>query len=57
MASTDDILALVRKALDEFDDRPLRVSVRRAVRIAGLIGDTRTAVRLAHELRPAGGAP
>lgn len=57
MASTDDILAPVRRALDEFDDRPLDVSVRRAVRIAGLVGDTRAAARLAHELRPVGGAP
>ncbi|MFD9123548.1 hypothetical protein [Kitasatospora sp. NPDC059571] len=57
MASTDDILALVRRALDEFDDRPLDVSVRRAVRIAGLVGDTRAAARLANELRPIGGAP
>ncbi|MGI5133797.1 hypothetical protein [Streptomyces sp. CA-106110] len=57
MAFTDDILALIRTALDEFDDRPLQVSVRRAVRIAGLIGDSRAAVRLAHELMPSGGDP
>jgi len=55
MTSTDDILALIRAALDEFDDRPLQVSVRRAVRIAGLIGDSQAAVRLTHELLPMGG--
>ena len=49
------MLSLVRQALDEFDDRPLEVSVRRAVRIASLAGDSRTALRLAYELRPAGG--
>jgi len=55
VTSTGDVLSLVRQALDEFDDRPLEVSVRRAVRIASLAGDSRTAIRLAHELRPAGG--
>jgi hypothetical protein len=55
VTSSDDVLSLVRQALDEFDDRPLEVSVRRAVRIASLVGDSRTAVRLAYELRPIGG--
>ncbi|WP_370150925.1 hypothetical protein [Streptacidiphilus sp. EB129] len=50
MTSTDEILALVRSALDEFDDRPLPVSVRRACRIASLAGDSQTAVRLSLEL-------
>jgi hypothetical protein len=49
------VLSLVRRALDEFDDRPLEVSVRRAVRIASLVGDSRTAVRLGYELGPACG--
>ena len=57
VTSTDDVLALIRTALDEFDDRPLQVSVRRAVWIAGLVGDPRAAVRLAHELMPSGGDP
>ncbi|MET8572031.1 hypothetical protein [Streptomyces sp. NPDC004783] len=43
------------KALDDFDDKPLDVSVRRAVRIASLVGDTKHAIRLSLELRPAGG--
>jgi hypothetical protein len=55
VTSSDDVLSLVRQALDEFDDRPLEVSVRRAVRIANLVGDSRTAIRLAYELRPLGG--
>jgi len=49
------VLSLVRQALDEFDDRPLEVSVRRAIRIASVVGDSRTAIRLAYELRPLGG--
>ncbi|MFC5664990.1 hypothetical protein ACFP3U_18640 [Kitasatospora misakiensis] len=57
MTSADQILALVRTALDEFDDRPLTVSVRRAVRIASLAGDSQVAVRLGLELRPSGGDP
>ncbi|MCX5346005.1 hypothetical protein [Streptomyces atratus] len=54
MASSDYILQLVRQALDDFDDKPLEVAVRRAVRIANLVGDTEHA-RLSLELRPAGG--
>lgn len=50
VTSTDEILALVRTALDEFDDRPLSVSVRRACRIASLAGDSQTTVRLSLEL-------
>jgi hypothetical protein len=55
VASTDDLLALVRAALDEFDDRPLEASVRRTIRIANLLGDSFTAVRLGLELKPKGG--
>ncbi|MFE7537246.1 hypothetical protein ACFU67_23595 [Streptomyces rhizosphaericola] len=57
MTSADQILTLVRTALDEFDDRPLSVSIRRAVRIASLAGDSQVAVRLALELRPSDGDP
>ncbi|MFC8453877.1 hypothetical protein [Kitasatospora sp. NPDC057223] len=57
MTTADQILTLVRTALDEFDGRPLSVSVRRAIRIASLVGDTETAVRLGYELRPSGGDP
>ncbi|MFH8533214.1 hypothetical protein ACH4GE_32875 [Streptomyces tendae] len=52
MASSDYILGLVRKALEEFDERPLEVSVRRAIRIANLLGETKHAMRLAMEVRP-----
>lgn len=55
MATSDHILRLVRKALDEFDDAPLEVSVRRAVRIANLVGDTKYAIRLSFDLKPTGG--
>jgi len=56
MTSSDQILALIRTALDEFDDRPLPVSVRRAIRIASLIGDSRAAARLGYELKDYGSA-
>jgi hypothetical protein len=55
MTSTDDILALIRRALDEFEDRALESSLRRAIRIANLLGDSRTAIRLGLELKPTGG--
>lgn len=53
--STERLLVLVRTALDEFDDRPLAVSIRRAVRIATLLGESHIAVRLSLELRNHGG--
>jgi hypothetical protein len=56
-SSSADVLALVRKALDEFDDRPLDATVRRAARIAVLLGETELAVRLGLELKPIGGLP
>ncbi|UXX97404.1 hypothetical protein N7U49_47235 [Streptomyces sp. AD2-2] len=55
MATNDHILRLVRKALDEFDDTHLEVSVRRAVRIANLVGDTKYAIRLSLDLKTMGG--
>lgn len=55
MATSDHVLRLVRKALDEFDDTPLEVSVRRAVRIANLVGETKYAVRLSLDLKTIGG--
>ena len=57
MLETDRIVRLVRLALDEFDDRPLEVNVRRTIRIASLMGDSKTAIRLAFELKPIGGRP
>jgi hypothetical protein len=54
---SEAILSLVQLALDEIDSVPLDASVRRAVRIASLLGDSRTAVRLGLDLRPSGGHP
>ncbi len=51
----DRLLDLVSGALDEFDDRPLEVSARRAYRIARLRGDGEAALRLHMELKPVGG--
>lgn len=55
MATSDHVLLLVRKALDEFDDVPLEASVRRAVRIANLVGDTKWTIRLSLDLKTMGG--
>lgn len=55
--STHDLLALVRKALDEIDDRPVAVTARRCARIASALGDSELAVRLGLELKPHGGHP
>jgi hypothetical protein len=56
-SSSADVLSLVRKALDEFDDRHLDATVRRTARIAVLLGETELAVRLGFELKPIGGLP
>lgn len=53
---SDHLGSLVRRALDEFEDRDLDVSARRAYRIARLAADTATAHRLHLELRPIGGS-
>jgi len=57
MTTTDQILDLVHLALDEFDDRQLDVTIHRTIRIANLLGDSQTAIRLGLELKPMGGAP
>ncbi|MFB4273046.1 hypothetical protein [Nonomuraea sp. GTA35] len=54
MTSTDHIRALIAKALDEFEERPLGATIRRVVRIASLMGDVQTAIRFSHELRNIG---
>jgi len=56
-ASTQGVLELVRRALDEIDTVPLAASVRRTVRIANLLGDSRSAVRMGLELKATGGHP
>ncbi len=57
MPSTERILQLVQQTLDEIDDRPVDVSVRRAIRIASLLGESEVAVRLGYEVKPSGGHP
>lgn len=56
-ATTANTLALVQRALDEFEDVSLEASIRRAIRIANLMGDTYAALRLAFEIKPSGGHP
>ena len=56
-ASSSDILGLVQQALDEFDVVPVEATVRRTVRIANLLGDTPSALRLGMDLKASGGHP
>lgn len=56
-ASSGDILGLVQQALDEFDVVSAEATVRRTVRIANLVGDTMSALRLAMDLKASGGHP
>ncbi|QFZ20363.1 hypothetical protein [Saccharothrix syringae] len=53
----ENVLSLVHQALTEFDDRPLDVTIRRAARIASLLGETELAVRFTMELKAHGGHP
>lgn len=53
--SSREILGMVQLALDEFETVDLSASVRRAQRIALLLGETEAAIRFALELRPLGG--
>jgi len=50
----DDLQGLVRQALDEFDQVPVEVSVRRAYRVARRLGNTFIAHRLLLEISPMG---
>lgn len=56
-STSADVLSLVRKTLDEFDDRPLDATVWRTARIAVLLGETDLALRLGRELKGRGGSP
>lgn len=56
-ATSADALLLVQLALDEFDSVPLEVTLRRAVRIANLLGETFAAIRIGLELKASGGHP
>ena len=55
VSTPNPILRQVQIALDEFDEKPLDASVRRAVRIANLIGDRKAAIRLSMEILSLGG--
>lgn len=57
MRDSGQILQLVEQALDEFESVSLEATVRRAVRIANLLGETAFAIRLSLELRAVGGDP
>lgn len=57
LAASEDVLRLVQQALNEFDSVTLEATLRRAVRIANLVGDTFAAIRLSLELKPSGGYP
>ena len=56
LTSVEDILALTRQALDEFETVPLAASLRRAERIARLRGDIHYAHKFQLDLRPNGGS-
>lgn len=51
------VLRLVEQALNEFDSVPLPATIRRTTRIASLLGESKTAVKLGLELRASGGQP
>lgn len=53
----DDLLAQVRRALDEIDQVPISATGRRTARIASMLGETEFAVRLGLELKTLGGHP
>ena len=56
-SNSEEVLRLVKQALNEFDLVQLDVSVRRAVRIANLLGESQVAIRLSFEVQPTGGHP
>ena len=56
MTNIEELLALTRQALDEFESVPLAASLRRAERIARLRGDIHYAFRFQLDLRPNAGS-
>lgn len=56
-STSEDVLVLVRTALEEFDNASLSATIRRAIRIANLLGEPKVAVRMGLELKPLGGHP
>lgn len=55
--STADLLVMIRRALDDLDSVPLDATLRRAIRIANLLGESRAAIRLSLEIKASGGHP
>jgi 5-methylcytosine-specific restriction endonuclease McrA len=53
----DELLRLVREALDEIDRSSVAATARRTARLASMLGETELAVRLGLELKPGGGHP
>jgi hypothetical protein len=53
----DELLRLVRAALDEIDGATVSATARRTARLASMLGETELAVRLGLELKPGGGHP
>lgn len=53
----DELLRLVRDALDEIDKVIVAATARRTARIASMLSETELAVRLGLELKPGGGHP
>lgn len=56
MTNVEEMLALTRQALDEFESVPLAASLRRAARIARLRGDIHYVYLFQFDLRPTGGS-
>ena len=56
-ATSAEILGLVQRALNEVDLVDIDATLRRTVRIASLLGDSFSAIRLGLELKPSGGYP
>lgn len=55
--STADLLVMVRRALEDIDSVSLDATLRRAIRIANLLGESRAALRLSFEIKATGGHP
>ncbi len=55
--ASHELLRLVQQALNEFDSAPLPATIRRATRIASLLGESKTAIKLGLDLKASGGHP
>ena len=55
-SETESVLMRIRGALDDFENVPVSASLRRAIRIGYLIGETEAAWRLTLDSKPIGGS-